>query len=56
MSRFGQSKGSWYTATPPLARCHTGIGPTDYFGKSMVDNLPDNIRVGVINVAIGDAK
>lgn len=53
---LGRVKGSWYTATPPLARCHTGIGPSDYFGRSMVDNLPDNIRVGVINVAIGGCK
>lgn len=53
---LGRIKGNWYTATPPLARCHTGVGPSDYFGKSMVDNLPDNIRVGIINVAIGGCK
>mgnify|MGYP003294703449 CR=1 FL=1 len=27
--------------------------PSDYFGREMVENLPSNIRIGVINVAIG---
>lgn len=48
-----RSKGAWYTAVPPLVRCETGLSPADYFGRTMVENLPDNIRVGVINVAIG---
>ncbi len=49
----GRVKGEWYTATPPLCREHTGLTPADWFGRTMVDNLPENVRVGVINVAIG---
>lgn len=46
-------KGKWHTAIPPLCQCESGLSPADYFGRTMVKNLPDSIRVGVINVAIG---
>jgi len=53
---LNRTKGNWYTAVPPLCRCNTGLTPSDYFGKTMVANLPKNITVGVINVAIGGCK
>ena len=46
-------KGQWYTAVPPLCRQNTGLTPADYFGRTLVEALPDKVRVGVINVAIG---
>lgn len=49
-------KGEWYTAVPPLCRQNTGLTPADYFGRTLVENLPDSITVGVINVAVGGAK
>ena len=52
-SNLGRSKASWYTAVPPLCQCWSGLSPADYFGRTLVANLPDSIRVGVINVAIG---
>lgn len=45
--------GQWYTAIPPLCRENTGLTPVDYFGRKMVERLPKNVRVGVINVSIG---
>lgn len=30
-----------------------GLGPTDYFGRTMVENLPKSVRIGVIPVAMG---
>lgn len=45
--------GKWQTATPPIFRCNTGLGPADYFGRKMVANLAANIKVGVVPVAIG---
>lgn len=48
--------GQWYTATPPLVRQGTGLGMADYFGRTMVANLPENCKVGVIDVAIGGTK
>jgi hypothetical protein len=53
---LGRTKGKWYPAVPPLCRCHTGLTPADYFGRTLVANLPKNIRIGVINVSIGGCK
>lgn len=53
---LGREKGKWYTAVPPLCRCRTGLTPADYFGRTLVENLPKNVRVGVINVAVGGCK
>ncbi|MGE5806913.1 MAG: sialate O-acetylesterase, partial [Ignavibacteria bacterium] len=52
-SNLGRSKAAWYTAVPPLCQCWSGLSPADYFGRTMVENLPDSIKVGVINVAVG---
>jgi len=49
----GRNKGTWYPAVPPLCQCGTGLSPADYFGRTLVENLPDSITVGVINVAVG---
>ena len=43
----------WYTANPPLNSAYAGLSPCDYFGRTLVEGLPQNIRVGIINVAIG---
>ncbi|MFL9831398.1 sialate O-acetylesterase [Flavobacterium sp. ARAG 55.4] len=51
-----RKKGEWYTAVPPLSRCTTGLTPSDYFGREMIANLPDDVTVGVINVAVGGCK
>lgn len=48
-----RKKGEWFTAVPPLTQCYTGLSPADYFGKTMIKNLPDSISVGLINVAVG---
>jgi hypothetical protein len=51
-----RTKGNWYTAVPPLSRCKTGLTPADYFGRTLVANLPADVRVGIINVAVGGCK
>jgi hypothetical protein len=53
---LGRKMGSWYPAVPPLCRCKTNLGPADYFGRTMVANLPEKVKVGVIVVAIGGCK
>ena len=45
--------GEWCEATPPLCRPNTGLTPADWFGRTLVASLPENIRIGVIHVAIG---
>ena len=52
-SNPSRKMGSWYQATPPLVSPNGGLGPTDYFGRMMCENLPEEIRIGVIPVAMG---
>lgn len=52
----GREMGQWYTATPPLCDCRAGISPADYFGRTLVANLPENVKVGIINVSVGGCK
>ena len=54
--KLGRTKGQWYPAVPPLCRCQTGLTPADYFGRTLVANLPKKVKVGVINVAVGGCK
>ncbi len=49
----GRKMGKWYVAVPPLCREYTGLTPSDYFGRTMVEKTPENISIGVINVSIG---
>ena len=52
----GWTKGKWHTATPPQARPYTRLSVVDYFGRKMVDNLSDEVKVGTITVAVGGAS
>lgn len=44
--------GNWYKATCPIVSPDGRLGPSDYFGRTMVANLPDH-KIGVIAVAMG---
>jgi hypothetical protein len=55
-ANLSRTKGNWYPAIPPLCRCRTNLGPADYFGRTMVEKLPENVKVGVIVVAVGGCK
>ncbi|MBR6832027.1 MAG: acetylxylan esterase [Fibrobacter sp.] len=49
----GKTMGKWSTAVPPLAHCQGAkLGPTDYFGRTMVEKTDPQIKVGVIVVAV----
>jgi len=50
---LGRQYGKWSPARAPLTRCHTGLTPADYFGRTLLENLPQNIDIGVINVSVG---
>ena len=45
--------GQWYKALPPLCRENTGLTPVDYFGRTLLQYLPEGHKVGVVHVAIG---
>jgi len=48
----GRQLGNWYDAIPPLSSCSGKLGPVDYFGRTLVKKLPEQIRVGVAVVAV----
>ncbi len=52
----GREKGKWYPAVPPLSRPSAGLGPVDYFGRTLVAGLPPKVRVGVVNVSVAGCK
>jgi hypothetical protein len=54
--KLERKKGNWYPAVPPLCRPSNGIGPADYFGRTLVSNLPPRIKVGIVNVAVAGCK
>ena len=51
--RAARTKGVWCEASAPLCRPNTGLTPADWFGRTLVASLPENIKIGVIHVAIG---
>ncbi len=51
-----RTMGKWYTANPPLPRCSAGPGIVDWFGRTLVDSLPKNIKIGVIVVSVIGTK
>lgn len=54
--KMGRTKDHWYEAVPPLCRPSNGLGPADFFGRTMVANLPAKIRIGIVHVAVGGCK
>jgi carbohydrate esterase-like sialic acid-specific acetylesterase len=48
--------GNWYPAVPPLCRPSSGLCPADYFGRTLVSNLPPAIKIGVVNVSVAGCK
>ena len=49
----GRKMDEWCEASSPLCRPNTGLTPADWFGRTLVASLPENIKIGVIHVAIG---
>ena len=48
-----QMVGEFYPAAPPMGHSQSKVGIVDFFGRKMIQELPDSITVAVANVAIG---
>jgi hypothetical protein len=48
-----RTMGNWYTAKCPIVSPMGKLGPSDYFGRTMVAALPKDVKVGVVAVAMG---
>jgi hypothetical protein len=55
-ANHGRKQGEWYPAVPPLCRSSTGLCPADYFGRTLVERLPQRVRIGVLNVSVAGCK
>ena len=44
--------GTWRKAVPPLCRADAHLGPADWFGRTLIDMVPDNVRIGIVSVAV----
>src|SRR3954470_20313930 len=53
---LGRKMGEWYEAKPPLMQGTRGITICDYFGRTMVANLPKDVRVGMVKCAVSGTK
>ncbi|MEZ5277036.1 MAG: sialate O-acetylesterase [Opitutaceae bacterium] len=49
-------KNHWYPAAPPLCRPNSGLSPSDFFGRTMVEHLPADIKVGIVNVSVAGCR
>lgn len=49
----GQQVGEFYPAAPPLGHSASQMGPADFFGRKMVELMPENVTVAVANISIG---
>ena len=48
-----RTMGNWHTANCPIVSPVGKLGPTDYFGRTMVAAMPTNVKIGVVAVAMG---
>lgn len=53
---LGREQGKWYPASPPLCRPNSGLSPADYFGRTLIAQLPAEVRVGIVSVAVAGSK
>lgn len=42
----------WYTAYPALHICDEGVSPGDWFAKTLLDSVRENIKIGLIPCAL----
>lgn len=47
--------GNWYTAKCPIVSPNGKLGPSDYFGRTMVAAMPTDVKIGVVAVAMGSS-
>ena len=48
----GRELGTWRKAIPPLCRADAHLGPVDWFGRTLLDVVPENVRIGIVSVAV----
>ena len=44
--------GTWRKAVPPLCRADANLGPVDWFGRTLLEAVPEDVRIGIVSVAV----
>ncbi len=44
--------GTWRKAVPPLCRADAYLGPADCFGRTLLEAVPEDVRIGIVSVAV----
>ena len=44
--------GTWRKAVPPLCRADANLGPADWFGRTLLEAVPENVHIGIVSVAV----
>ena len=44
--------GTWRKAVPPLCRADANLSPADCFGRTLLEAVPDDVRIGIVSVAV----
>jgi len=52
---LGRTYNEWYTASPPLHSCDGGVGPGDYFAKTVIEGLPEGYTIGLVPLGVNGA-
>jgi hypothetical protein len=50
-TNLGRTYGQWYLASPPLSECNLGVGPGDYFAKTLIDTS-DKLGLGIDTIGL----
>lgn len=50
--RLGRKYNEWSVAVPPLHSINLGVGPGDYFAKSLIASMPEGVTIGLVPCAI----
>jgi len=50
-SALGRTFNQWYPASPPLHECFNGVGPADYFSKTLIDTS-DKLGLGIDTIGL----
>lgn len=48
----GRKVGEWRKAVPPICRRWSRMGPADFFGRTLLERLPDSVKVGLVHVGV----
>jgi len=50
-TNLGRTYNNWYTAAPPLHGCYEGVGPGDWFAKTLIDSSAAD-TIGLVPCAL----